>query len=92
MFSFRTEVSVAKTSGDIESSCKIIAEFQTNVLSSKISFTAGSKQIVYLSIQKNCQGKAKQKKSFLNYSPEIRISFLFLCAQKKCFKTGNIKS
>ena len=47
MFSFRTEVSVAKTSGDIESSCKIIAEFQTNVLSSKISFTAGSKQIVY---------------------------------------------
>ena len=89
MFSFRTEVSVAKTSGDIESSCKIIAEFQTNVLSSKISFTAGSKQIVYLFKK---IAKAKQKKSFLNYSPEIRISFLFLCAQKKCFKTGNIKS
>ena len=89
MFSFRTEVSVAKTSGDIESSCKIIAEFQTNVLSSKISFTAGSKQIVYLFKK---IAKAKQKKSFLNYSPEIRVSFLFLCAQKKCFKTGNIKS
>ena len=89
MFSFRTEVSVAKTSGDIESSCKIIAEFQTNVLSSKISFTAGSKQIVYLFKK---IAKAKQKKSFLNYSPEIRVSFLFLCAQKKCFKSGNIKS
>ena len=61
MFSFRTEVSVAKTSGDIESSCKIIAEFQTNVLSSKISFTAGSKQIVYLfkKIAKANQSKKK---------------------------------
>ena len=71
MFSFRTEVSVAKTSGDIESSCKIIAEFQTNVLSSKISFTAGSKQIVYLFKK---IAKAKQSKKIIsNYSPEIRV-------------------
>ena len=62
MFSFRTEVSVAKTSGDIESSCKIIAEFQTNVLSSKISFTAGSKQIVYL-FKKIAKAKQSKKKN-----------------------------
>ena len=46
MFSFRTDVSVAKTSRDMELSCKIIAEFQTNVLSSMISFIAGKKGIV----------------------------------------------
>ena len=44
MFSFRTDVSVAKTSRDMELSCKIIAEFQTNVLSSMISFIAGKKE------------------------------------------------
>lgn len=83
MFSFRTEVSVAKTSGDIESSCKIIAEFQTNVLSSKISFTAGSKQIVYLSIQKNCQGKAKQKKIISKLlSRNKNFILIFMCPKE----------
>ena len=52
MFSFKTDVNVDKTSGDIELSCKIIAEFQTKVLSSMISFTAGRKKVY---IKKMCQ-------------------------------------